>query len=248
MEIFIDDNGNESQVGFDGVSEEARQEQAKAELIKEEYGEPTPLILGKFQNQDALAKSYSELESEAGRLRAELAALKGAPPAAAAPSAEATPPAAATPADEPPVTPPPATPPAAEQPPAIPPERQQQIIGAVLAQAGGDTEFAKLADWASKNLEPARIQVFNDALTKGDEQLALMSLRAIQYDRMMKNGYEPPLMGGKAVSDAVKPFRSEQEVTAAMADYRYSGVDADPAYIEDVTRRLAASPAVFMGR
>jgi hypothetical protein len=243
MEIFIDDNGNESQVGFDGKAEADRVEQAKAELFKEEFGEPQPLILGKFTSQDALAKSYGELESEAGRLRAELAALKAAPSAAA----EGSPTTDATPPDPAPAPPDPAPAPLDPAPTATP-EQQQAIVAAVLAQAGGDAEFGKLADWAAKNLDPSRVRVFNEALTKGDEQLVLTSLRAIQYDRLMANGYEPPLLGGQAGRDSITPFASEQQVSAAMLDPRYSGIDADPAYVDEVMQRLAMSPNIFQGR
>jgi hypothetical protein len=247
MEIFIDDDGNEAQVGFDGKPEAERVQQAKAELITEQFGEPQPLILGKFTSQDALATSYKELESEAGRLRAELAALKSAPPAPAASAEGSTatdpPPAApSTPSDPPPAAAP------ADPVPTVTPEQQQRVISSVLAQAGGEEEFGKLADWATKNIEPARVQAFNDALSKGDEQLVLTSLRAIQYDRLMRNGYEPPLLGGQPGGSSLKPFTSEQQVSAAMSDPRYSGIDADPAYVDEVMQRMAMSPNIFQGR
>lgn len=258
MEIFMDEVGNVQKTGFDGITEEVKVEQAKADLIKEQFGEQEPLILGKFQSQDALVASYTAAEAKITQLAAELAALKGAPPAAP-PAGEATPPAAPAtgetlPPPAPPATPPappatPPTPPATGEPPAITPERQQAIVQNIFAQAGGQDEFAKIADWAGKNLPQERIQMFNDALNAGNEQAALVTLRAIQFDRMMKNGYEPPLLGGSgAAGSGVRPFRSEAELTAAMNDKRYSGIDADEAYIQDVTERLAMSPGIFPGR
>jgi len=241
-EIFIDDNGNTSDsVGFDGVTESQRVEQAKAELISEQYGTPPPLILGKFTSQDALAASYQSLESEAGRLRAELATFKAG---GKAPPAEATPPAEAQPSD-----PPPAAPPAEAAPPATPGqpqslsiEQQERIRHSLLAQAGGEEEFGKLATWASGNLTQDRLTRFNEALTAGNEAEALTALKAMQFDRITANGYEPKLLGGSPQAQAsVKPFASEVEVTTAMNDPRYSGPDADPAYIQQVTERLAIS-------
>jgi hypothetical protein len=245
-EIFIDDSGTTSaSVGFDGISEDQRVEQAKAQLVSEQYGQPQPLILGKFTSQEALATSYRSLESETGKLRAELAALK----AGKAPAAEAAPPAEAPGEEAPPTEAPPLAAPTEPAPPAAPPEaqsipveRQEQIRNSILAQAGGEDEFGKLATWASNNLTQDRLGRFNTALAAGNEADALTALKAIQFDRIMQQGYEPPLFGGKQqVAAGLKPFASEAEVVAAMQDPRYSGGDADPAYVQQVTERLSIS-------
>jgi hypothetical protein len=253
-DIFMtDDGGVVGDIGFDGVSEAQRVEQAKAELIQEQFGTPEPLILGKFQGQEALTNAYTAAEAKISQLAAELAALKAAPPAAT-PPAEGTAPAAeaaATPpaAEAPPAAEPPVTPPSTDEPPAVPPEVQQRIRSSLLAQAGGEEEFGKLAQWATSNLPQDRLESFNASLAKGDEAAVLTSLKAIQFDRLMKQGYEPPLLGGSQGDlGGVTPFRSENEVTEAMADYRYNGPSADPAYVDEVTRRLAASPNLFRGR
>jgi hypothetical protein len=250
--IMADDGSVVGDVGFDGVSEAQRIEQAKAELIQEQFGTPEPLILGKFQGQEALVQSYQHLESEAGRLRAELAALKAAPPATA--PTEAAPPATTGESPPPESAPPPAATAPVEAAPstgpqAVPPEVQQRIRSSLLAQAGGEEEFSQLAQWATNNLPQDRLEAFNASLAKGDEAAVMTSLKAIQFDRLMKQGYEPPLLGGsQADMGGIKPFRSESEVTEAMADYRYSGPSADPAYVDEVMRRLAASPDVYKGR
>jgi hypothetical protein len=125
---------------------------------------------------------------------------------------------------------------------------QQRIRASLLAQTGGEEEFGKLAQWASANLPQERLDNFNASLQKGDEAAVLTSLKAIQFDMMMKQGYEPQLFGGNAVgSSPVKPFASEAEVTMAMNDPRYRGSNADPAYVHEVTQRLAASTGVFQG-
>ena len=134
---------------------------------------------------------------------------------------------------------PPATP---GQPQPLSIERQERIRYSLLAQAGGEEEFGKLATWASGSLPQERLARFNEALATGNEAEALVALKAMQYDRIMANGYEPKLFGGSTQAQAsVKPFASEAEVTTAMNDPRYSGPDADPAYIQQVTERLAIS-------
>jgi hypothetical protein len=254
-DIFMtDDGGVVGDIGFDGISEAQRVEQAKAELIQEQFGTPEPLILGKFQGQEALTNAYTAAEAKISQLAAELAALKAAPPAATTPETP-TPPAATgeapptEPVSAPPVTTPETPAPSTDEPPAVPPEVQQRIRSSLLAQAGGEEEFGKLAQWATSNLPQDRLASFNASLAKGDEAAVMTSLKAIQFDRLMKQGYEPPLLGGSQGDlGGVTPFRSENEVTEAMADYRYNGPSADPAYVEEVTRRLAASPNLFRGR
>jgi hypothetical protein len=122
-------------------------------------------------------------------------------------------------------------------------------MAAMLAQAGGEEGFGRIAQWASTNLPKAETEAFNAALLKGDEASVMRQLKAIQFDMLNANGYEPQLIGGKTVPAAtITPFKTEAEVNAAMLDPRYSGGGADPAYIEEVTARLAASPDLFVGR
>ena len=113
-----------------------------------------------------------------------------------------------------------------------------------MAMAGGEEEFGKLATWATHNVPKERLDRFNNALLSGNEAEAMNALKAFQYDRMMAMGYEPPLLGGSAAPSAAtasKPFASEAEVTRAMNDPRYMGPDSDPAYVDEVYRRIQAS-------
>jgi hypothetical protein len=77
---------------------------------------------------------------------------------------------------------------------------------------------------------------------------ALTAVKSLQFDYLMSNGMEPRLLSGQPASEASKGFASEAQVVAAMSDPRYmQGADHDPAYVEEVARRLAISN-VFAAR
>lgn len=221
-----------------GAVEQATVASAKAELLEEQQaaapqGEPSlapietgggdGLILGKFKSQEDLAKAYTELEKKLGKGGGE-------------PESQAEP----GPQDQ-------------DQEeedeegsaPALSDQEALQLKTQLLEAAGGEQGFARLAAWARGNVDPSVVATFNQALEQGKANVAVTVLKAMQYDYLQANGYEPELIGGRQVSSGAQPFRSEAEVKAAMSDPRYMGPGADPAYIEDVRARLAQSPDVF---
>ena len=76
----------------------------------------------------------------------------------------------------------------------------------------------------------------------------MQALKSIQYDHLMSNGYEPKLTGGSAPAMEVRGFQSEAQVVQAMNDPRYSGPNADPAYIREVEQKMAVNPGLFAAR
>jgi hypothetical protein len=86
-----------------------------------------------------------------------------------------------------------------------------------------------------------RVNAYNKALEDGDQGSILNALKGLQYDYMMKHGYEPRLTGGRAPSTETRGYDSEAQVVQAMKDPRYSGDNPDPAYIKEVERKIAVS-------
>lgn len=200
--------------------EDAKVEAAKAELV-DEAQQDDGLILGKYETQDDLIAGYQNLQRELSRLKngeGDPAPTEPEP----TPAAEQSEPEPEAPADQ----------------GGIDAERAAAIRGKVLEQAGGEAEYKRLANWAANNLSADRTNAFNDALAKGDEVSILNALKSMQYDYMMKNGYEPKLTGGRAVASDAEGFKSRFQITQAMSDPRYQH---DAAYRKDVERRIAAS-------
>jgi hypothetical protein len=212
-----------------GAEEAAKIEAAKAELLDESQqaeGEANGLILGKYGSVDDLAQAYKSLQSEYSRLKngqSEPAiSTQTAEPETAAPEAEES---------------------QASSDTGLSPEQTQAIAASLIGQAGGEAEYRRLTQWAAdpNNVSAERVNAYNDALTKGDQLSATQALKAMQYDYLMRNGYEPKLVGGSVASAEVAPFESQQQVVKAMNDPRYSGPTRDPVYIKEIEARMAVS-------
>ena len=115
-------------------------------------------------------------------------------------------------------------------------------------QVGGEAKYTALCQWAAQNVSQDRQQSYDAALRAGDQTQIMQALKSFQYDHMMSNGYEPKLSGGAAPSMEVRGFQSEAQVVEAMRDPRYSGPNADPAYIREVESKMAANPNLFATR
>jgi hypothetical protein len=220
--------GQDAATGYEaggGADEAARVDAARAELVDEATGAPEGgLILGKYQSQEDLVNAYVSLQREYTRLKggaqAPATEAPAETPAAEAPAAEAEP--------------------EAERP-AADPTKVAVIQDSIFNQVGGEAEYQRLATWAAENIPTERLNAYNDALAKADQGAVMNALKGLQYDYMMKHGYEPRLTGGRAPSTEARGFESEAQVVAAMKDPRYSGDNPDPAYIKEVERRISVS-------
>ena len=225
----------EVQTGMDGsfdvqnqAIEDSKIEAAKAELVDEQQ-EDSGLILGKYQSTEDLAKAYQSLQAEYTKLKG------GQQPAEteAAPDPEPAQPVAESPKSE---------------APSVTQQQSEQVQAAVLNHVGGQDKFNSMASWANQALTDEAKQAFNEAINSGHEGRALTAVKALQYDYSMANGFEPQLVGGRPAPPQEKGFASEAQVVAAMSDPRYlQGSEHDPAYVEEVQRKLSISQVFEAG-
>ena len=202
------------------IEEQAKVEQARAELYDERTGgqpeeSEDELILGKYKSQDDLIDAYKNLQRENERLRSEDDADEGDDADEVDDEDDED-----------------------DDEDDISEEEAARIRDNIFRQAGGQEKYQRLLGWASQNLDDGRINEFNNALDSADEGRIVAQLKGLQYDYMMATGYEPRLTGGRAPSNDVQGFASEAQVIAAMQDPRYQN---DPAYIKEVEQRIAVS-------
>ena len=211
--------------------EDAKIEQAKADLVDESGAGEGELILGKYGSAEELANAYQSLQREYSKLKGEQPE-----PQAEAPQQESEP----EPQKQQPVQ---------VSDPGRTDEESMEVAQAVFQQTGGQAKYQALASWAAQNLGDEVLENYNRVLNTGSVSDVLSAVKGLQFDYMMATGYEPRLSGGRApASDGPKGFESEAQVVAAMSDPRYqSGPQQDPAYIKEVEARLRASN-VFSGR
>ena len=213
--MAVIETGQDNTVDQGAVEEQAKIDQARADLYDEaagnEPGEPEEsLILGKYKSQSDLVDAYKNLQRENERLRGgEVEEAEEEPEAQQ------------------------------EEPEnQLTAEDATRIRGNMFDQVGGADKYQALMGWASQNLNESRAESFNEALNSGNEGAILAQLKGIQYDHMMATGYEPKLTGGRAPTQDVRGFASEAQVIAAMQDPRYGN---DPAYVKEVEQRIAVS-------
>ena len=107
--------------------------------------------------------------------------------------------------------------------------------------AGGEQEYGTMISWASQNLSPEEVQVYDSVMDKGDPQAIYFAIQALSYRYKDSVGYEGQMLTGKA-AQSMDVFRSQAEVVRAMGDSRY---DNDPAYRQDIFDKLERSNINF---
>ena len=121
----------------------------------------------------------------------------------------------------------------------------QQLVAdtntkAIQDIAGGKEEYTELVDWASKNLTPAEVKVFNDMVEGGDIETAKFAVQGL----MTKSGAvskTPSLFEGTSDAISKDAFASVAQLTEAMNDPRY---DKDPAYRKMVEDKIGRSTVI----
>ena len=97
-------------------------------------------------------------------------------------------------------------------------------------------EYQKLSAWAAETLSDDDLEAYNETVESGTVSQAKFAIKSL-YSQFQAAG-SPKLVQGSVNGTGVPPFQSRAQVTAAMKDRRY---DSDPAYRDEVLKRLARS-------
>jgi len=179
---------------------------------------------GKFRTAEDLEKAYLELQKKLGAPKEEEAAEEEEAPAEEESSEEVEQKEEEAPAEE-----------EVEDT-----SFSQEEVDAILEHVGGPDVYQKALDWALEALSPEEQQEFNTVLeTAQSPAVAKFAIESL-VNRFRANAdfQGKQVRGRPSGNDAVKPYRSRAEVSAAIQDPRY---DRDPAYRNDVADRLAVS-------
>ncbi len=107
---------------------------------------------------------------------------------------------------------------------------------------GGETAYQNMIDWASANLDPKEIDMFDAVMDKGDPLGCYFAVRSLSYRYEESTGKQGEMVTGTAPKSSGSVFRSQQEMVAAMSDPRYEN---DPAYRQDILEKLERSDLNF---
>ena len=123
---------------------------------------------------------------------------------------------------------------------------QEAMIAAeeieIANSIGGQENYEAMAEWASNNLPAEEINSFEEIVVgSNNKEAAKMAVKGLYARFLSEGGQQPSIRQGNTSGSAVQPFQSNAQVVEAMRDKRYEN---DPAYREEVERRLAVSTRV----
>lgn len=118
-------------------------------------------------------------------------------------------------------------------------EMSEEDQTAVMNAIGGGEVYEGMMAWAAENLSEQEQEMYDSVMQLGNPLAAFFAAQALAYRYNDSIGQEGEMITGHPPRAASSSFRSQQELVAAMADPRY---DRDPAYREDVMRKLENSP------
>jgi len=122
---------------------------------------------------------------------------------------------------------------------------QQALISAeeveITNSIGGQENYEAMAEWARNSLPSEEIDSFDQIVESSTPEAAKMAVKGLYARFLSEGGQQPNIRQGQTSGSAVQPFQSNAQVVEAMRDKRYEN---DPAYREEVERRLAVSTRV----
>ena len=182
-----------------------------------EQGEQ-PLLAGKFKDPQALEQAYVELQKKLGEPRDEVQAAE-----------DEGEPAEEQPAEDSEET---------DSSESLSEEQAEYLMDMV----GGDKAYKSMIDWAGQNFSKEEISMYDGVMESGDPNAIFFAVQALQARYNDNVGSDGQLLTGKGAENTDDSFKSQAELVAAMSDPRY---DRDPAYRQDLMRRLENSDVEF---
>ena len=104
-----------------------------------------------------------------------------------------------------------------------------------------EENYANMLTWAQQNLNETEVNMFDKVMEMGNPLAAFFAVRSLAYRYNDTVGFDGKMVTGTAPKESDNQFRSQAEVVRAMSDSRYEN---DPAYRQDIMKKLERSPDV----
>lgn len=118
----------------------------------------------------------------------------------------------------------------------------QEQADKLFEMVGGKKAYQAMIEWAGQNLSEGEIQMYDSVMGRGDPSAIFFAVQALAGKYGDAVGKDGKLLTGRSASKENSAFRSQAELVQAMSDPRY---DKDPAYRQDVMRKLENSDLQF---
>jgi len=198
-------------------------EQESLALAEQMQGEQQELFAGKFKDAQSLEQAYLELQKKLGEPKENVRNEEGDEEAEAGEEVETS---EETSEEE------------ASSQETLTEAQAQELFKMV----GGEKAYQSMINWAGQNLSQEEIQMYDAVMGRGDPNAIFFAVQALSNKYTDAVGNDGQLLTGRSTTEATNVFRSQAELVQAMSDSRY---DSDPAYRQDVMRRLDNSNLEF---
>ena len=205
----------ETPVNSEVLNSDEQDSLAVAESLE---GGEQPLLAGKFKDPQALEQAYVELQKKLGEPRDEVQSTK-----------DEGEPAEEEPAEESEDT---------DSGEGLSEEQAEFLMDMV----GGDKAYKSMLQWASDNFSKDEVSMYDSVMESGNPNAIYYAVQALQARYNDSTGTDGQTLTGRGAENTDDSFKSQAELVAAMSDPRY---DRDPAYRQDLMRRLENSDVSF---
>ena len=193
-------------------------EQESLSIAESLEGGDAPLLAGKFKDTQSLESAYLELQKKLGEPKEDVRDEEGEQ-AEAPEEVEET----------------------SEEP------ESEQLTEAqaneLFKMVGGEKAYQSMINWAGQNLSKEEIGMYDNVMSSGNPNAIFFAVQALSNKYSEAVGNDGQLLTGRrGANETVNSFRSQAELVQAMSDPRY---DSDPAYRQDVMRKLENSELDF---
>tara|TARA_B100001559_G_scaffold174767_1_gene146321 strand:+ start:5833 stop:6477 length:645 start_codon:yes stop_codon:yes gene_type:complete len=189
-------------------------EQDSLAVAEAAEGEQQQLLAGKFSDPRELEKAYLSLQKKFGEPREE-----------AEPSEEVTEEASPQNNEE-------------EENNSSNEQLSEEQANQLFEMVGGEKAYQSMIQWAGQNLSKEEVQMYDSVMSSGNPSSIYFAVQALNGKFTDAVGNDGQLLTGRSAAETTAVYRSQPELVAAMNDPRY---DSDPAYREDVMRKLSNS-------
>ena len=205
----------ETPVNSEVLNSDEQDSLAVAESLE---GGEQPLFAGKFKDPQALEQAYVELQKKLGEPRDEVPAPEDQGEPAKEESAEES---EDTDSGE-----------------GLSEEQAEFLMDMV----GGDKAYKSMLQWANDNFSKDEVSMYDSVMESGNPNAIYYAVQALQARYNDSTGTDGQTLTGRGAENTDDSFESQAELVAAMSDPRY---DRDPAYRQDLMRRLENSDVSF---
>jgi hypothetical protein len=194
-------------------------EQESLAIAEANEAEQQSLLAGKFKDAQSLEQAYLELQKKLGEPKEDVRNEEGDEEAEAGEEVEES----------------------TEE------ESTQEVLtqeqaNQLMEMVGGEKAYQSMISWAGQNLSKQEIEMYDSVMGKGDPNAIFFAVQALSGKYSEAVGSDGQLLTGRGTAETGAAFRSQAELVQAMSDPRY---DNDPAYRQDVIRKLERSDIQF---